>query len=60
MKKKYPLRRAKKNKFGAFDADPFPQNLKLEKDGFEKLWGVGGGLAVDWRWIGGGVAVDWR
>ena len=29
--------------FGAFGADPFPQNLKMEKDGFENFGGSGGG-----------------
>ena len=42
MKKNIPLRKGKKN----FGADPFPQNLKLQKDGFENF---GGGV---WR---GGV-----
>ena len=45
MKKKNPSGRAKRI-FGAFGANPFPQNLKMEKDGFENFGGV---------WRGGGV-----
>ena len=50
MEKKYPQEVQKKN-FSAFGTDPFPQNLKLEKDGFENFGGVwggggGGGLGV--------------
>ena len=43
IKKNYPFRRAKEKFFGAFGADPLPQNLKLEKNGFENFGGSGGG-----------------
>ena len=45
MTKKLPRQEGQKKKFGAFGADAFPQNLKLEKDGFENFGGV---------WRGGG------
>ena len=34
---------AKTKNLGAFGASTFPQNLKLEKDGFENFGGSGGG-----------------
>ena len=47
-KEKYPPQEGQKKIFGAFGADPFPQNLNLEKDGFENFEGV---------WRGGGSGI---
>ena len=38
-----PLRKAEKKFFGACGASSFPQNLKLQKGGYENFWGSGGG-----------------
>ena len=38
----YPSKKPKKF-FGACGASSFPQNLKLQKGGFENFWGSGGG-----------------
>ena len=43
MEKKIPFGKGKNNIFGPFAADPFPQNLRLERNGFENLGGMGGG-----------------
>ena len=43
-----PPQEGQKKKFGAFGVDPSPQNLKLEKDGFENFGGV---------WRGGGSGI---
>ena len=49
MKKKNPPQEGQKKKLCAFGADPFPQNLKMEKDGFENFGGSGGGGIGVWN-----------
>ena len=64
MKKKKTPQGAAKNFFGAFSTAPFPQNLNLEKDGFENFqgpggrWGRGGGSGGRWGRGGGGLELE--
>ena len=45
--KKKPPQEGQNKNFGALGADPFPRNLKLEKDGFKNFGGRGGGLEFE-------------